>query len=405
MATAELRLPLSVDQARDALSAALTDLGFTVTPTASGSLDVSRGSLGTTLVAGAFAGQDMHVRFDVHFSGAPEGTLASFEHSAAGGFFKGGAIGAVKAGDVVREAAHSAGVRLAERGQLVGVPPVAPPGASGADAATSPVPPPYAPGAQGYPGAAQGYPGAAQATAADGTYLAPYPAPPASGRTNVVAIVAIILGFLFPIGGIVAGAVALAQVKRTGEKGRGLAIGGIIAGSVLTVLFVLAAIGLFVFSVFVGATAASGESGSSTDPFAPPVPSASGGGVEITPSDPSADDPYALFVGECLDGLASGVIADDSFVDCAGPHTYEVYSTFAVADGAFPGDDALGNAAFEGCDAEFESFVGVPYGDSTLDWEYVGPTEQTWSDGDRSISCILYDPAGEVTGSLEGSAR
>lgn len=404
MATAELRLPLSVDQARDALSTALTDLGFTVTPTASGSLDVSRGSLGTTLVAGAFAGQDMHVRFDVHFSGVPEGSLASFEHSAAGGFLKGGAIGAVKAGDVVREAAHSAGVRLAERGQLVGVPPVAPPAASGADAATPPVPPPYAPGAQGYPGAAQGYPGAAQATAADGTSLAPYPAPPASDRTNVVAIVAIILGFLFPIGGIVAGAVALAQVKRTGEKGRGLAIGGIIAGSVLTVLYILAAIGLFIFSVFVGATAASGESGSSTDPFAPPVPSESGG-VSIAPDDPAPGDPYALLVGECLDDLSSGFVGDENFVDCAAPHTYEVFSTFAAADGAFPGDDALSQAAFTGCDAAFEGFVGIPYGDSTLDWEFVAPTEQTWSDGDRSISCLLYDPAGEVSGTLEGSAR
>jgi hypothetical protein len=54
-------------------------------------------------------------------------------------------------------------------------------------------------------------------------------------RTNVLAIVAIILGFLVPIGGIVTGHIALSQIKKTGEAGHGLALAGTIVGYVLSV--------------------------------------------------------------------------------------------------------------------------------------------------------------------------
>jgi Domain of unknown function (DUF4190) len=54
-------------------------------------------------------------------------------------------------------------------------------------------------------------------------------------RTNVLAIVAIILGFLVPIGGIITGHIALSQIKKTGEAGHGLALAGTIVGYVLSV--------------------------------------------------------------------------------------------------------------------------------------------------------------------------
>jgi hypothetical protein len=54
-------------------------------------------------------------------------------------------------------------------------------------------------------------------------------------RTNVLAIVAIILGFLVPIGGVITGHIALSQIKKTGEAGHGLALAGTIVGYVLSV--------------------------------------------------------------------------------------------------------------------------------------------------------------------------
>lgn len=404
MATAELRLLLPLDQARDAVGSALAEQGFTVQPTPGGSLDVSRGSLGTTIVAGAFAGQDMHVQFDVHLSPGSEGTLAVFEHSAVGGFVKGGAVGAARVGEIVRDAAHLAGVRLAQQGLLAGgagsVPaPAGPDTASGIDAPEGAPAPPVAPGGHPAPPAPGGHPApaapggspvppAGYAAVPPGfRYGAPAPVPGAEQRTNTVAIVAIVLGFVFPIGGIIAGSVALAQVKRTGEKGRGLAIGGIVAGAVMMVLSIIVGIALFLLFTL---GAASSSAGSPLDPFLPPA----------------ENDTFALPVGTCLDELATTYITSDNVLDCAQPHNFEIFSSFLVDDGAFPGESVFEEQAYEKCDAAFAAFVGIPYADSTLDYTYLSPTKETWAQGDREILCMIFDPSvAQTTGSLAASKR
>jgi hypothetical protein len=48
-----------------------------------------------------------------------------------------------------------------------------------------------------------------------------------------------LIGILFPIAGAVLGAVALSQIKRTNQQGRGLAIAGIAVGATAAVLLVL----------------------------------------------------------------------------------------------------------------------------------------------------------------------
>ena len=72
---------------------------------------------------------------------------------------------------------------------------------------------------------------------------APAYQPVAAGqKTNTLAIVALILGIVVPIGGIICGPIALGQIKRTGESGRGLAMAGLIIGIVLTLLGIIIAI-------------------------------------------------------------------------------------------------------------------------------------------------------------------
>jgi hypothetical protein len=61
-------------------------------------------------------------------------------------------------------------------------------------------------------------------------------APPA---TNVLSIVALVLGFVVPIGGVVVGIIALSQLRRSAESGKGLAVTGIVVGAVLSILTVL----------------------------------------------------------------------------------------------------------------------------------------------------------------------
>lgn len=67
---------------------------------------------------------------------------------------------------------------------------------------------------------------------------------PAATQTNTLAIVALVLGFVVPIGGVVVGIIAMNQIKRTHEAGRGLAVGGIWVGAALTVLTLLPALTL-----------------------------------------------------------------------------------------------------------------------------------------------------------------
>ena len=68
-------------------------------------------------------------------------------------------------------------------------------------------------------------------------------APPGTGkRTNVLAIVGLILAIFFPIVGAIVGHVALSQIKKTGEEGRGIALAAVIVGWTLTGLAIIAVI-------------------------------------------------------------------------------------------------------------------------------------------------------------------
>jgi peptidyl-prolyl cis-trans isomerase B (cyclophilin B) len=66
---------------------------------------------------------------------------------------------------------------------------------------------------------------------------------------NTLAIVTIILAFVFSVAGIVTGHIALKQIDSTGESGRGLAKAGLILSYVFTGLAVLLVIAYIVFIV------------------------------------------------------------------------------------------------------------------------------------------------------------
>lgn len=73
-------------------------------------------------------------------------------------------------------------------------------------------------------------PAPAAATPAAAPYTAPA-APTGAGRpTNVLAIIALIAAFVFPLAGIIVGHIALSQIKKTGEQGKVFAIIGLVLG-------------------------------------------------------------------------------------------------------------------------------------------------------------------------------
>lgn len=58
-------------------------------------------------------------------------------------------------------------------------------------------------------------------------------------RTNTLAIIALVGSFFVSLVGIICGHLALNQIKQTGEKGRGLALAGLIIGYIGLVVGIL----------------------------------------------------------------------------------------------------------------------------------------------------------------------
>jgi hypothetical protein len=77
-----------------------------------------------------------------------------------------------------------------------------------------------------------------------------YGAPAAGQKWNVLAIIGFVSAFLLPIVPIVLGFIARGQIKRTGEKGNGLALAAIIIGFISVVLSIISII--FLVTVYAG---------------------------------------------------------------------------------------------------------------------------------------------------------
>lgn len=77
-----------------------------------------------------------------------------------------------------------------------------------------------------------------------------YPPPPPQGPpTNTMAIISLVLAFVFAPAGLILGFIARKQIKETGEGGAGLALAGIIISIVQIVAGILALIFFIIFFV------------------------------------------------------------------------------------------------------------------------------------------------------------
>jgi hypothetical protein len=92
-------------------------------------------------------------------------------------------------------------------------------------------------------------------------------------------------------------------------------------------------------------------------------------------------------------------------IDCAKPHTHEIYATVESTEDVFPGVEALGDTAEVRCLAAFEPFVGTSPFDSVLSYTWLVPTLGSWNDeDDREILCVLMNRDGSpLVGSMRDS--
>ena len=129
---------------------------------------------------------------------------------------------------------------------------------------------------------------------------------------------------------------------------------------------------------------------------------------ETAPPGTEVVDVYDLEVGDCLATSPpeeEQLITSLETVPCSEPHGEEIFAAVTLPDGDFPGTDAILEQGDELCIAAFDGFVGLPYEETALDFWLITPSEQSWYQGDRSVLCTIYDPAGEVSGTLRGVER
>ncbi|MFJ3225736.1 DUF4190 domain-containing protein [Streptomyces sp. NPDC086783] len=202
---------------------------------------------------------------------------------------------------------------------------------------------------------------------------------------NGLAIAALVLGVLcfLPAVGLVLGIVALHQIKKRGERGTGLAVGGMVMSSLGLVLIVLGSLGGFWADFQEGFRDAAAD----------------GSGVT-----------FSVGEGECFDapdGSLEGYAYDVDRVPCTGRHDAEVFANFTMKQGSYPGEGRINDVADTKCYALQDRYAmdtwAVP---DDVDVYYFTPTRQSWRAGDREITCMFgnMDEKRSLTGSLRNDA-
>jgi hypothetical protein len=248
------------------------------------------------------------------------------------------------------------------------------------------MPPPYAatpphPGHPDFPGQAgqpgqPSQPGQVDQYGPGGLPFAPTGPP----RRNGLAIAALCCGVagLIPVVGVVAivlGVIALHQLRGGFQRGRGMAITGIVLGALAT----LAWAALIVIAIATGVTAE-------------PERSTSG---QVTGQSKVFID--KLKAGDCFSGGKKDQIDLVTAIPCTSPHESQVVAIIQLPDGPYPGEDAVTSEAEQGCTDKADPLLK----DSAFDDlapSYVYPDADTWR-GDRSVLCLVEAPTGTTTGS------
>ncbi|WP_283134863.1 DUF4190 domain-containing protein [Rhizohabitans arisaemae] len=182
-------------------------------------------------------------------------------------------------------------------------------------------------------------------------------------RTNPLAVATLASGIvgLVPVA-LILGVLALRQVRRLGDRGRGVAIAGLAVSGlwVLVYLLVFAVINLL---------------GSGTDNGRPTA---------------ARDVVTVPQVGQCINGIHGGQ-APLAQVPCDKPHDAEVFAEYDLPPGDYPGIDQAIELGQAGCR---ERLTPALRDNKELQAMPIPPTEDTWN-STRSVACLIVS-AGQV---------
>jgi hypothetical protein len=181
--------------------------------------------------------------------------------------------------------------------------------------------------------------------------------------TGLLALVPLAVGF---------GTAALAVIRRTGRRGHGMAVAGLVA----TTTWVIAA-------------GAVGSVAVATHGFKKPA--------KVTYHEASV---FKVRQGDCINTSNGQAV---SILPCASPHDAEVFSTFTLPRSAWPGTAAVQREASSDCATQLSGYLN-PELSISLTQTYVVPNKVSWNGGTRTVVCEVRATSGQLTGSVRGSS-
>ncbi|WP_186815276.1 DUF4190 domain-containing protein [Terrabacter aerolatus] len=250
-------------------------------------------------------------------------------------------------------------------------PPGPPPGYASAPSYGSAAPTPAAPGSP-FAAPAPGSP----FMAPPGSPYPPSAPVPVSGR-NGLAIAALCCGIagIIPVAavvGIVLGAVALGQLRRRVQKGKVMAVVGIVLG----VLWLAGWVALIVSA-------------------ANDAPPRTASGSVTASTDAYVED---LKAGDCFSGAGREEVDSLTIVPCTSAHESQVVTTFTLPAGAWPGKDKVVADAEKGCTDKGDPLV-TDRAFATQRPSFIYPQDAYSWRSSREIICLVEPEKGTTTGS------
>ncbi len=238
------------------------------------------------------------------------------------------------------------------------------------------------------------------------------PAPPPVDGLAIASIItsgagAVSVGLTGPVG-LGLGIAALRRIHRTGGRGRGLAIAGVVVGGVMTLLLV-GWVALLVWGISQdpprgSTTYTNTDTGTGSD-----AGTGRGTGGD-SGNDSASEDELPWFAldtgfvaGECLEHAPETYDFSDAVrVDCAGSHGAEVLGlvdfTAAPSRSLSAYDPALEDAAMR-CSATASALVPGFEEDGELWFDVYSPHPSQWESGMTSGYCVLGTDGAGLTGS------
>lgn len=203
--------------------------------------------------------------------------------------------------------------------------------------------------------------------------------------TNGLAIASLVSGIVccLPPLGLVFGLIALPQIKKKNQTGKGLAVAGIVLSALSSLLLIWGLV--------------SGGFSEAWRSFEKGMDEAA-----------TSQSTFSLRTGQCYDviGEVEALGSDVDVVDCAGEHEAEVTGSFTLTGfTGWPGDDRIDKIAVERCEeisyAYAMDYWAIP--DEVWTYYYI-PTSHSWRAGDRTVTCAFIVDGDPFKGSLRNDA-